>query len=239
MTKKPIAYDAYETLAEPYAARIDTKPHNAYYDRPALLSLLPEVRGRQVLDAGCGPGAYTRWLVEQGAQVVAVDASPKMIALARQRVGSGATFHQLDLDQPLTLFHAESFDLVLSALTISYIEDLQRLFAEFARILRPGGSFVFSTHHPHTDFQRHGGSYFETALVSDAWRGFGSETMPVPFYRRPLSAITNALSDSGFVIERLIEPQPTAEFRQADPEAYQQLMVQPGFIAFRARRDKI
>ena len=39
MTEKPLAYDAYESLAEDYAARVDTKPHNAYYDRPAILSL--------------------------------------------------------------------------------------------------------------------------------------------------------------------------------------------------------
>ena len=55
MSDKPIALDAYETLAEAYAAVVDTKPHNAYYERPATLSLLPEVRGKRVLDAGCGP----------------------------------------------------------------------------------------------------------------------------------------------------------------------------------------
>ncbi len=38
MTDKPIALDAYETLAAAYAAAVDTKPHNAYYERPATLS---------------------------------------------------------------------------------------------------------------------------------------------------------------------------------------------------------
>jgi 2-polyprenyl-3-methyl-5-hydroxy-6-metoxy-1,4-benzoquinol methylase len=53
---RPIALEAYEELAESYAALVDTKPHNALYERPATLSLLPEVRGKRVLDAGCGPG---------------------------------------------------------------------------------------------------------------------------------------------------------------------------------------
>lgn len=58
----PVA-DMYDALAEAYAARADTKPHNAYYERPATLSLLPDVVGKRVLDAGCGPGIYTEWLV--------------------------------------------------------------------------------------------------------------------------------------------------------------------------------
>jgi hypothetical protein len=44
MADQPIALDAYQALAEAYAAVIDTKPHNAYYERPATLSLMPESR---------------------------------------------------------------------------------------------------------------------------------------------------------------------------------------------------
>ena len=53
---KPLALEAFEQLAEAYARLVDTKPHNAYYERPATLSLLPDVAGLRVLDAGCGPG---------------------------------------------------------------------------------------------------------------------------------------------------------------------------------------
>ena len=56
MSSKPRAYDAYQELARAYADKIDTKPHNAYYERPAMLSLLPEVKDKKVLDAGCGFG---------------------------------------------------------------------------------------------------------------------------------------------------------------------------------------
>lgn len=61
-----IALEGYERLADAYAARIDTKAHNAYYERPATLSLLPAVEGKRVLDAGCGPGVYAEWLVNWG-----------------------------------------------------------------------------------------------------------------------------------------------------------------------------
>jgi len=49
---QPIALQAYEALADAYAAHIDTKPHNAYHERPATPSLLPDVKGLRVLDAG-------------------------------------------------------------------------------------------------------------------------------------------------------------------------------------------
>ena len=69
MNDKPIALDAYETLAEAYASVVDTKPHNAYYERPATLSLLPDVKGKRILDAACGPGLYSEWLRSHGAEV--------------------------------------------------------------------------------------------------------------------------------------------------------------------------
>jgi SAM-dependent methyltransferase len=238
MSEKPVAYDAYETLAARYAANIDSKAHNAYYDRPAVLSLLPDVSGKNVLDAGCGPGAYAQWLVEHGAQVLGLDASPQMIDYAQKRVRQGAEFRVADLTQPLDFLQDDTFELVVSALTISYIPDLTSLFAEFARVLRPAGLFVFSTHHPTADFQRHSDrSYFDTVQVNDTWRGMNDEPVDVHFYRRPLPAITEALWQNGFVIERLIEPLPVPEFEQADPNSYAKLMHQPGFIAIRARRD--
>jgi len=72
MHEEPIALEAYSRLADAFAARIDTHPSNACYDRPAVISLLPPVEGRRVLDAGCGPGVYAEWLAGRGAEVVGV-----------------------------------------------------------------------------------------------------------------------------------------------------------------------
>jgi hypothetical protein len=46
----------YDTIASRYAAGVDDRPFNALYERPATLALLPDVGGRDILDAGCGPG---------------------------------------------------------------------------------------------------------------------------------------------------------------------------------------
>ena len=146
--ERPIAYEAYEKLADAYAAQSDTKPHNAYYERPAMFSLMPDLNGRDVLDAGCGPGAYAEHLVSAGAKVVSVDASDRMLDLARERVGDQVEFHQLDLSKPLTLFRDQQFDFVNAPLCLDYIEDWHAVFSEFFRVLKPGGHVLFSCGHP-------------------------------------------------------------------------------------------
>jgi SAM-dependent methyltransferase len=238
---KSIALKAYEKLAERYAALIDTKPHNAYYERPATLSLLPSVRGKRVLDAGCGPGVYAQILVKRGAKVVGVDISPKMLRLARERVGSKAKFHRADLAKPMRFLKRGSFDVVISTLAIPYIRNLAPLFKEFYRVLTKGGTLVFSDGHPFGDYlffkkRRKSKYYFETELVGCTWRGFGLPVY-VPGYRRPLSALLNPLLEAGFKLERILEPLPTREFKKADPKNYRRLMHMPAFICIRARKE--
>ena len=69
----------YDSIARHYAAKIDDRPWNALYERPATLALLPDVNGKDVLDAGCGHGWYADWLARKGARIVAVDRSRKWL----------------------------------------------------------------------------------------------------------------------------------------------------------------
>lgn len=234
--RKPIALNAYETLAEAYAAVVDTKPHNAYYERPATLSLLPEVGGKRVLDAGCGPGVYAEWLVDKGAEVVALDVSEKMVRLAKKRLGAKARVLRADLGQPLDFLEDESFDLVLSPLALDYVRDWNAVFTEFFRVLRRGEVFVFSMEHPAFKFDEHReGNYFNTELVGVDWTGFG-ERVHMPSYRRPLAAVINPLLEAGFSLERIHEPTPTERFRDAAPEDYEELSRKPGFLCVKAAK---
>ena len=236
MNRKSIALDAYETLAESYAVRVDTAPHNAHYERPATLSLLPEVKGKRVLDAGCGPGVYAEWLVNHGAEVVAFDVSPKMVQFARERLGSRAKVIQADLCQPLDFLEDSSFDIVLSALALDYVKDWDETFQEFYKVLCEPGVLVFSVCHPFAEFILRGrGSYFETELVSCEWGGL-SAPVNVPSYRRPLGALIAPLLEAGFALERILEPIPTERFRQEAPQDYEELCRRPGFMCVRAAK---
>jgi SAM-dependent methyltransferase len=140
-----------------------------------------------------------------------------------------------DLGQPLGFLQSDLFDIVLSALVLDYIRDWAVLFREFFRVLREPGHLVFSVGHPADEFYDHHphGNYFEIELVDYEWRGFGPPVR-VPYYRRPLGAMLDPLLGAGFVLECLLEPRPTPEFKELDPRDYEKLMRQPGFICFRA-----
>lgn len=238
MTNDEGVQKGYEDLAEAFAARVDTKAHNAHYDRPATLSLVPPVAGLRVLDAGCGPGVYSEWLAKHGASVVGLDASPKMVALARRRLGQQADIRQHDLTRPLSDFGAGSFDGVLSALVLGHLQDWALPLGEFHRVLKPSGWFVFSVEHPFDQFygRPQAACYFDTERVTFAvaWPEL-PHPVRIPLYRRPLAAMIQPLLAAGFVLSAILEPQPSPEFKLLEPVEYAKLMRQPGFICFRAK----
>lgn len=235
MTDKPLGQQNYEQFADRYAQSAPTKPHNAYYERPSTLSLLPDVKGKRVLDAGCGPGIYAEWLLEHGAQVVAVDVTPAFVIITRQRVGDRATVLQADLAQPLSFAEDASFDVVVSPLVLDYIRDWGAVFGEFHRVLKAGGVLVFSCGHPIADMEYSPSKdYFALEMVAMEWRGFGEPHPVVRSYRRSLQDIFNPLVGAGLRLDKLVEPQPTPDYAAVDPDGYAELMRQPGFLCVRA-----
>ena len=201
---------------------------NAAYERPAIRALLGDVRGLDVLDAGCAAGEHAAWLVDAGATVTALDASAAMIALARARLGSRAQVVCADLAQALP-FGDASFDVVLSSLTLHYLEDWQPTLREFARVLRAGGRLVISTHHPFLTLDAVA-SYHDVALIEEAWSGFGDDPVPVRFYHRPFARMVDDLAATGFRMTALREPQPSVEAEARDPVLAQQLRTRPQFV---------
>ena len=141
----------YEEAAAEYAAHNEPNVWNALYERPAILAFLPEVAGLRVLDAGCGSGAHSVELLRRGASVVGVDNSAALLGIARRRLGPDVALHLVDLGDPLPLPDGH-VDVVLASLVMHYLEDWTRTLLEFRRVLRPGGSFVMSTHHPFMDY---------------------------------------------------------------------------------------
>jgi ubiquinone/menaquinone biosynthesis C-methylase UbiE len=226
--------EQYNTMAVDYAADNAESPYNAYYERPATIALLGEMTGRRVLEVGCGAGILTSWLVEHGATVTAFDVSDQMVTLARNQVGDKARFLVADLGRPLSFAGDDSFDLVVASLVLHYVEDWPHVFREFRRVLAPAGVVVFSTHHPTMDWEHSPDDYFATKQVTERWHK-GSAEFDVTFYRRPLTAMTHAISSSRFVIEQLVEPEPVPELRDRDPAAYELIRTKPRFLFFRLK----
>jgi SAM-dependent methyltransferase len=229
---------SYDAIAAEYAAKVESAPYNALYERPAMLSLLPPVEDRRIFDAGCGSGWYSTVLLARGARVDAMDSSASMVAYARERFNSLSaeesgriTVDVGDLEKPLP-FEDDRFDGAISPLVLHYIADWRPTLREIRRVLKPGAWLQFSTHHPAADaalFET--GDYFSVERVTDHWDWVGDVT----FYRRSLTEIFASLSDSGFSVETVREPVPVEEFREADPAAYRRLMNQPAFIIILAK----
>ncbi len=91
------------------------------------------------LDAACGTGRHSAYLAALGHEVIGVDTSPEMLGRAREKV-PGGQFNEADLhDLSLPDDHV---DLVVCALALMHVPDLEPVLAEFVRVLRPGGSLV-------------------------------------------------------------------------------------------------
>lgn len=247
MPEKSLGERNYERFAYRYAHYAEDKAHNAHYERPNTLLLLPDVQGKRILDAGCGPGIYAEELVRRGAVITAVDVTPDLVDITKNRLaswlGDQVTVLQADLTRPLNFAAAAEFDGVLCTLVLDYIEDWRPTFGEFFRVLKPGGWLIFSCGHPLGDWlwlkrklPQYAEDYFVTRQFTAEWHGFGDPPVPITSYRRPLSAMFNPLAEAGFQLERIHEARPTEGFKDRRPEEYEILMREPGFIAVLARK---
>lgn len=112
--------------------------------------LLGDVRGRRVLEVGCGSAPCARWLVARGAEVAAFDVSAVMLRHARAGAArSGVVAPLVQADAEHLPFADASFDLACSAFgAVPFVADSGRVMREVARVLRPGGRWVFAVTHP-------------------------------------------------------------------------------------------
>jgi len=111
------------------------------------LALAGHVAGRRILDVGCGSGPLSEALRDRGAIVTGLDASAKMVELARRRLGDGADLQVADLGGPLP-FPGSAFDDVIACLVLHYLEDWTGPLAELRRVLKPGGRLIVAVDHP-------------------------------------------------------------------------------------------
>jgi len=197
--------DHYDAFAESYARTNETGLFNAHYARPAVLDLAGDVAGRRILDAGCGSGPLAESLRDRGAEVTAFDASPAMVALAQQRLGTDATVLVADLTEPLPFGDAE-YDDVVASLVLHYFEDWTGPLAELRRVLKPGGRLILAVNHPvirPVVFPKE--DYFEVSSYTEDY-DFDGQTASLTFFHRPLSVMADEFTRAGFRISVISEP---------------------------------
>jgi SAM-dependent methyltransferase len=212
---------------------------------PLLRTMLPEVRGRRVVDLGCGFGWFCRWAAGAGAASVrGLDLSQNMLARARAETPDDGVISYAIADLETLELAAASADLVYSSLAFHYVADAARLYAVIREALAPNGMLVFSTEHP-----------IFMAADNAGWRddGTGGKTWPVDHYavegarvtdwlsvgvvkyHRTMATTLNTLIRCGFAITRVEEFSPTPEQIAANPSLAEEVH-RPMFLLVAARR---
>jgi SAM-dependent methyltransferase len=177
----------------------------------AELRLLGELRGRRVLELGCGGAHGSVVFAKAGAVAIGVDPSAERLAATRRLAEAEEVrveLHRGNLAD-LAFLRADSVDVVFSAWALGYCTDLRRVFRQVHRVLRPGGPFVFSLPHPASflvDPEEQAPvvrrPYFAREPVE---RRSGAATFRVP--ARTLSELYMDLVRSGYRVDALAEPE--------------------------------
>ncbi|MFG2843776.1 class I SAM-dependent methyltransferase [Kitasatospora sp. NPDC048296] len=180
---------SYDAVAEEYLGRIGGELAYKVVDRALLGVVVEEAAGGVVADLGCGPGHVAGWLAEQGAGVVGVDLSPRMVELAR-REQPKAEFRTGDL---LALPAADGeFAAAVALYSVIHLEpeELLPAFVEMWRVLRPGGVLLVSFH------------LGDEVRRMEEWWG---HRVDVDFHFRGTDAVAARLAEAGFAVEARLE----------------------------------
>ncbi len=212
--------------------------------------ILPLVRehlagAARVLDVGCGEGQVARLALADGAErAVGIDPTWTQLAVAAQR-GGGARYARGGAGA--LPFADASFDAAVACLVFEHIRDVDAAITEVARVLAPGGRFLFLLNHPllqtpnsgwiddqildpPEQYWRIGPYLVEDETIEEVARG-----VFIPFIHRPLSRYLNALADAGLTLQRMEEPAPPPGFL-ARAREYQEAATIPRLLFLRLER---
>ncbi len=219
--------------------------HHEVLLNPTIFSLLEEVDGKHILDAGCGEGYLSRILVKKGAIVTAVDFSQKMLDIAMER-----TPQQL----PVQFFHGNcenlafladnQFDRIVSNMVLQDLEDYRATIREMYRLLKPNSTFIFSILHPcfvtpNSGWIRHEQleqQYWKVQryFYEGVYQQLAADP-PIVLFHRTLTSYVEAITEAGFHIEKIVEPRPSQEMLEKYPQFEEDLHC-ADFIVFKLKK---
>lgn len=239
----------YDKVAEFYhEKRQDSSKFN--YNRdievPAMIKMLGDVKGKTILEIGCGFGDHAEKL-KGFKKLVGLDLSAELIKLAQSRNVENTEFFVHDMDKKLP-FPDSSFDVAFSSLAVHYSDDLNSLFREIFRVLRKDSIFCFSTGHPifnllnqekEISFRKNkdgsfeiSGDYFDESLKDNDLGGLGR----VKLHSYTFETLIKTGLSSGFELVDYADAQPVKTAEKINAHKYRLTTTLPTFILFKFRK---
>ncbi|WP_271750691.1 class I SAM-dependent methyltransferase [Bacillus paralicheniformis] len=251
MTKKigtEEAIQRWNRFADAYAANHTELGdiHKEVFLNPAIFSLIETVKNQRVLDAGCGEGYFSRLLAKAGANVTAVDYSPRMIDIAKKRTPDDLPIeYQHGNCEDLNMLEDKSFDLIISNMVMQDLADYEKAFQEMHRLLTDRGFFIFSILHPCFITPESGwektkdGKKLHWNVDRYFYEGTYEQKLGdrenMLFFHRTLTSYINILMKTGFMLESIVEPKPSEEILKKYPSFAEDFRC-PDFIVFKLRK---
>lgn len=208
----------------------------------ADLRLLGDLGGKRVLELGWGGALCSIAFARQGAVAIAVDSSAEQLGAARrlcEREGIRVELHHGDLAD-LAFVRADSIDVVFSAFAFAFVEDLNRVFRQVHRVLKPNAPLVFSLPHPVYDtiddddphqpllVRR---SYFDRSPIQHDGNGSRAAT-----YHHTVAAVFGGLVRSGYRVDTILEPEPSSSGPRS-PQWREAFRFLPRTLIVRGRKE--
>lgn len=217
---------------------------NDLLEQPAMRKMLPDIKGKDILDIGCGFGANCLEFSALAHSVTGIDISIRMLETAR-KINCAGNIKYMNLSmEDMDCLPSMSYDLVYSSLAFHYALDFDKLISSCHRVLKKNGILLFSQENPITTASKNtdnryvrdeeGNVFFKLAdYQSEGERHVKWFVDDVIHQHRKVSTIITVLCKNGFMIQECVEPKP-------DKDAVKILkglardLIKPSFIIFKA-----
>jgi len=223
-----------------------------YVEKPMMISMLPNIEGKNILLLGCGTAEECELLnIYHSKKITGIDISKKSIEIAKESYPNCEFYIGNMLSLP---FSDNEFDFIFSSLAITHVEDKDKVFKEIHRVLKDDGKVLFSVSHPmrfSTDVINYNNKLFHVIGFEGGEDGttilggylshkkrvnnFGDNQVLEEFIAPP-SYYFELLINNGFLVENFKESRCIEECKSIDENYYNRFSELPQFMAFLAKK---
>ncbi len=240
---------SYNKIAEAYYKSRKNKNGSSYFynellEMPSMIKMLGNLKGKKVLDIGCGPGIYIKKIKKRCKEIKGVDISKECVRIAIE-VNPEAEIFLGDAEK--LPFADKEFDAAFASLVFGHLRSWDAALKEIRRVLKNNGIFCFSIYNPVTenltssektfrDFLS-AKNYFDERWNKRIWKEelFGIEAEGVS-HHKTYSTIVKTIVKNKFEIVDYLDCRPSLIAKKLFPEKYKEALVLPKFCVWKIRK---